>query len=168
MSIRITSFVIIVLLCFVIHPLFSQKIKYKDVKRDYTSKNYSQIIEKPRRSVLLAAGLNMCYPGVGHVYIGEPLRGACFFGAEVVSFSLMMYGVVLMTESSNSLMFNTGIISFYFFWLWSIIDVIEVTKIKNLAYQDKRMSMSIYPSLFHNSLNNSNSLVYGLGLSVRF
>jgi hypothetical protein len=163
------KYILIIVLCFFALGAFSQKIRYKDVKRDYSKTNYFQTIEKPRRSLLLAGGLALLYPGLGHVYIGEPLRGACFAGGVLISFSASMYGFVLSTEYGSSFLMFSGIASFYVLWLWNIQDVLNVTQIKNLAYQDRSISMHIYPSLFYNNtLTNSNSVGYGLGLSVRF
>ena len=161
--------IVIIVLCVLTLSSFSQKIKYKDVKTDYSTKNYFQIIEKPKRSLLLASGLTLLYPGIGHVYIGEPLRGVCFFGAEVISFAAFFCGMFLAVEYGSPVLAMSGLIAMPVVYLWSLVDVIRVAQIKNLAYQNRNISMGIYPSLnFGGVVNNSNTVACGLSLSVRF
>ncbi len=157
---------------------FGQKINYQDIKNDFSTKNYNQKIDNPTYSPLAAGICNYFLPGLGHVYIQEPLRGACFFGGAMITSSITLVGLFGSMENDSesrtypingrrlmiSGLIGTGIIS-----VWSIYDVVKVTKIKNLASQRKNISFNIKPNLnYFEPVRGRKNNTYGLTLSANF
>jgi hypothetical protein len=156
---------------------FGQKIKYKDYKNDISTKNYREKIETPKYSPIVAGVCNYVFPSSGYFYIGEPIRGACVFGSELVTSSVFVYGLVMSMsvdsetgqspEGARAVMFS-GMIATGLIQIWSIYDVVKIAKIKNLAYHDTKVSLMVKPDLFIVNQNDKNIASYGLRLSFNF
>lgn len=168
---------ILIFILFMTFSSFGQKIMYKDYKNDISTKNYREKIETPKYSPLVAGVCNYVVPSSGYFYIGEPIRGACVFGSELVTSSLFVYGLVMSMsvdfetgqspEGARAVMFS-GIIATGLIQIWSIFDVVNITKVKNLAYQDTKVSLMVKPNLFIVNQNDKNIATYGLTLSFNF
>ncbi len=165
------------LLIFSVH-LIGQKIKYKDIKDDYSINNYSQKINQPKYSTAVAGICTYILPGLGHIYIGEPLRGAYFFGGELLAAGVFVSGLTMFMTVDKSTgkssygartVLITGILLSSITYFYSLYDVIKITKIKNLAYQEKNISMNLSPNLrFMPFDNNFKSATYELTLRINF
>ncbi len=156
---------------------FGQKIKYKDFKNDVSTKNYQAIILNQKYSPLIAGVCNFVLPSAGYFYIGEPLRGGCVLGSELVTGSMFFYGLTMSMsvdaetgqapKAARGIMLSgliaTGIIHF-----WSIYDVVKIAKVKNLVYQKKKLTINLKPELNITGQNSNSSVIYGLKLSVNF
>ena len=156
---------------------YGQKIRYKDIKDKSSTNNYQQRIENQKYSPTIAGICNYLIPSSGYFYIGEPIRGTCILGAELVTCSVTVTGLV-MSMSVNSdtgqspvgarAVMLSGIIATGLIQIWSIYDVIKVTTIKNLAYQEAKISVTLKPDVFIDNQDNKNLTTYGLRLSFNF
>lgn len=154
-----------------------QRINYKESKDDYFIKNYRNTIVKQKYSPLAAGVCNYVFPAAGYLYVGEPLRAVAVFGGELVTNSVFIYGLVmsmnvnyetgLPPKGSRVIMFS-GMIATGLIQIWSIFDVVKVAKIKNLAFQDHKVTMRLKPELSFLSQNSNNLSMCGLRLSVDF
>jgi len=117
------------------------------------------------------------FPSSGYFYVGEPLRGVCVFGSELVTGSVFVYGLTLSMsvdnetgqspEGAREIMY-TGIIATGLIYVWSIFDVVKIAKVKNLAYQENKITMDIKPDFLPINQNNDYSLACGLKLKIIF
>lgn len=116
-------------------------------------------------------------PSSGYFYVGEPIRGACVFGSELVTSSVFVYGLLMSTsvvsetgqspKGARAVMFS-GLIATGLIQIWSIYDVVKIAKVKNLAYQDTKVSLMVKPDLFIVNQNDKNIASFGLRLSFIF
>lgn len=162
---------------FIAFGAYSQKIKYKDYKDIISLENYREIIITEKYSPLVAGVFSYIIPGSGYFYVREPLRGALVLGSELITISMFQYGLFNSFShdsadrrsfiSPNIMMF-AGAIATVGIQIWSINDVVKIAKIKNLVYQEKKITMELRPDfLFKNEFAN-NSTTYGLRLSINF
>lgn len=157
---------------------FGQKIKYRDYKDDISLKNYRETIKNPKYSPIAAGLFNYVFPPAGYFYVGEPIRGACVLGSELVTSSVFVYGLVMSmsidTETGQSpegarAIMLSGMIATGIIQIWCIFDVVKIAKIKNLANQNNKVTIKLNPDLNLISKDyNNNSAVYGLRLSFVF
>jgi len=166
----------VILFFTIITSSVGQNIKYKDVKDDFSTKNYRGIIHNVRYSPGIAVVGNYILPGIGYVYVQEPLRGVLVFGGQMAAVSLFVYGLVEtfaddysgdITISGPTLML-TGLIASGIIQVWSIFDVIKIAKIKNLAYYERDSAIKIRPDLNLTGMGNTTTPVLGVNLSFTF
>lgn len=156
---------------------FGQKIKYRNFKNDFSLENYREKINDEKYSPFVAGVCNYLFPSAGYLYVGEPLRGACVFGSHMVASSAFVAGLIMSMginyETGSSpkggriIMFS-GIIASGFIQIYSIYDVVRIAKIKNLAFQENKITLDLKPDLFQLSHSENNSAVYGLKQSIHF
>lgn len=156
---------------------FGQRIKYKDYKNSISTKKYKEKIETPKYSPVAAGIFNAVFPSSGYFYVGEPVRGAVVLGSELVTGSVFFYGLVTSMsvdaetgqspERARAMMFS-GLIATGIIQIWSIFDVVNITKVKNLAYQGSKVSIIMKPDLFIVNRNGKNRATYGLRLRLNF
>jgi len=155
---------------------FGQKNNYKEYKNDFSAKHYRDSITKERYSPFNAGMLNFLLPSTGYHYIEEPLRGWCVLGCELIPLSVAFFGVAASfgepgagghVEGTEKL-FNYGILAFELIQIWSCYDVVKVTKIKNLAYQEGKITLKIKPEFLVVNQNNNSSIACGLSLNITF
>ncbi len=88
-----------ILFCFIsfftLPSVLAQKIRYKDIKNNYPNKEYRINIDNPKYSPAVAGICSYIFPGAGHLYVGEPLRGAYFLGGEFVASGIVITGLVM-------------------------------------------------------------------------
>lgn len=155
---------------------FGQRVRYKDVKDDYSTKNYRKEVTTSYHSPLVAGVCNYLFPGLGYFYIEEPGRGSIVLGSELVTSSVFLYGLV-MTMSMDSetgksppgsrAIMISGMIGTGLIQIWSIFDVVKIAKIKNLARQKHNVTMKLNPDLNFMSQNHKFA-TYGLRVSIDF
>ena len=150
----------------------AQKISYRDAKKTYVS----QYVEHEKYSPIAAGVLNYLFVGAGHIYVGEPLRGLGFFAGEVAAFSCGLTGLVMYMGSMGSTdktlrqaqtLMITGIGTSLLIHVWSIVDVIHVANVKNVAYsQQSNLSFQAKPFIEYTSYGPLNSKLPALGLTL--
>lgn len=163
---------LLILLLFTTINLFSQKIRYRDYKNDFSTKQYRTKIKNQKYSPLLAGVCNYIIPSSGYFYVGEPVRGLCVLGSELIAGSVMMSGLVLSFEGGNSensltLMYS-GMLATWLIQIWSVFDVVKIAKIKNLAFQENTTAIDLRPDLIIINQNNNAVLTCGLKLKISF
>ncbi len=156
---------------------YGQKIRYNDFKNDISTKNYRLSIKNPRYSPVFAGILNYLIPSSGYFYVGEPIRGACVLGSEIATISVFAYGLVMSMsvdtetgqspEGARTIMFS-GMIATGLIHIWSIYDVVKIAKIKNLAYQEKQLTIKLQPDFYIGTTVDIKTVNYGLKLTIDF
>lgn len=153
--------------------IHAQKIRYRDVKNEFKTRDYRNLKGEKKYSPLAAAICNYAFPSVGYFYIDEPVRGSVVLGLELASSSLMIAGLVKSVQADygkgNSVqqvrnLVYAGFISSGAVFLWSIFDVVHVARVKNMAYNNRELSMHIHPEILSVSTVNSEQK-YGAGLT---
>lgn len=159
----------------------AQRISYSDAKKIYADEQ----IENQKYSPLAAGALNFIFVGSGHVYVGEPLRGLCFFTGQVASFTCSMVGLLMMLSepmyepdspnytnhyTNNLIKAQTllilGVSTSLLNQVFSIIDVVHIAKVKNFAYnQQSSISLQAKPFIEYANYGTKNSKQPALGLS---
>lgn len=156
---------------------FGQKIKYKDYKNDYSTKTYPHSIQDQKYSPQVAGLLNYLIPSTGYYYIGEPLRGVCVLGGMLITVNVAIVGLIMSmsvdsetgqsSKSARTIMYS-GFIATGLIQLWSTYDVVKITKIKNLAHQEKKLTINLQPDLYIGNVINYKPSIHGLRLTINF
>jgi hypothetical protein len=153
---------------------FGQKIEYKDCKNDFSVKHYRDSIINETYSPLTAGVINFLIPTSGYHYIKEPLRGWCVLGIELIPLGVAFYGFAKSFGNGpgniegGEKLFNYGIIAYELIQIWSLYDVVKIAKIKNLAYQESKITMKIKPEFLFVNQNSKSPIAYGLSLNINF
>lgn len=143
------------------------KNSYKYLKMKYSKQLYSPI-ETDKYS-LGGAGFLAIIPSLGHFYTGEPLRGLAFIGGMGGSFATMVAGFAMAWGGTDLgvPLFFIGAGGVVFFYIWNIIDAVQVAKVKNLAFRNSDISLSLFPNIqLKNVYNQSNN--FGMRLVLEF
>jgi hypothetical protein len=123
------------------------KTGYKHLKHKYSKRLYKyQTTDKYNPG---AAGFLALIPSVGHIYTNEPLRGLAFLGGMAGSFGTMVVGFGLAWGGAGigAPLFFVGAAGVIVFYVWNIIDAVQVTKVKNLALRNHDISFRILPNI---------------------
>ena len=153
---------------------FGQKNEYKKFKNDYSVKQYRDSIKYEKYSPLQAGVFNFLIPTTGYHYIEEPKRGCRVLGTELIPLGIAFYGFAMSfgdgkgNIEGGEKLFNFGIIAYELIQIWSLYDVVKIAKIKNLAYQESKITMNIKPGFLFTNLNNNSSLAFGCRLNINF
>lgn len=162
--------------------LYSQKIKYRDIKHNYKAFDYIGKIDEKRYSPALAGLCSYLVPGAGQIYAGETLRGVGFLAGTFASGCVMAYGILWsITETTDGYrtdnrygtnMLYAGLGGVILFSTWSIVDAILVAHMKNIAYyylEHGETSLKIEPLIeLKTNYDRPNALVCGLSVKVNF
>lgn len=160
--------VLLLLISFLSCSVFGQ---YRTYKKQYDVKEYKY--QKTDRYNPATADFLSIIPGLGHCYVGEPLRGAGFFTLTYSSMVLTIYGISQAYGSDDKQtvgwLVGSGTAMFVGSYIWSIADVTRVAKIKNMHLREQKLTLHLYPSfqLMPNEnlrLNNAP----GLTMAVNF
>lgn len=161
------------LMCIVILTMLFSAVdaQYRSYKNQYEAGSYNYQKTDPYNPT--TAGFLSIVPGLGHCYVGEPLRGAGFFGLTFGSLVLTVYGVSQVYDGKNKeragWLLGGGTAMFVGTYIWSIADVTRVAKIKNMHFRDKNLAFHLYPSLQTYTHDNAmGTSVHGLTLTVNF
>jgi hypothetical protein len=155
---------------------FGQKIKYKDCKNDFSAKQYRDLITIKKYSPLTAGVVNILVPTLGYYYVEEPLRGVCVLGAALIPLGTAFYGFTMSFGQPGAggyiqgaeKLFNYGMIAFGLLQVWSFCDVVKIAKIKNLAYQERKIALKIKPEFLFADPGRNRSIACGLSLNISF
>ncbi len=161
----------LILLLFPCLDTYGQKIRYKDFKSDISTKHYKQTIESPKYSPVIAGVCNSILLSSGYFYVGEPIRGAFVLGSGLVTSSTFIYGLIMTmsTEQGGRALMFSGVAATGLLIIWSVFDVVKIAKVKNLAYHDTNVSLSVGPDLFRiNQGGGRNIAAYGLRFVINF
>ncbi len=168
-------FFVLVLMPFM--TLFSQELRYKDIKDTTRITNYNIVVTHPVYKPGIAGALNYLFMGLGHLYIDEPWRGACFLGAETVAAGFVMYGMLMslmepLDENynymSSRIIFFTGLATWGTIHVAGIYDTVRIARIKNYAYQQRYLSMRISPTIKILPSSSGTLTSLGVRLNVSF
>lgn len=143
--------------------------QYKSYKDNYNVKTYSYA--QTDRYNPGTAGVLAVLPGAGHCYDGESGRGLKFIGGIVGSWGIGIIGFSTAwggDEVLGSALMIAGCGSALFFYVWSIIDAVEVAKIKNMHLNVNPVSFKIEPQFEGRTTNNLNSDIIGVSLKMNF
>ncbi|MEN8117037.1 MAG: hypothetical protein ABFS16_08670 [Bacteroidota bacterium] len=141
----------IILIGLFITTVLISNAQYRTYKNNYELKGYTwQPTDKYKSGTAAAFAI---VPGVGHIYIDQPLRGLIFPAGMAVSVYLMVYGSLDSwadsmsgrSSSSGEIVSYLGLISFVGFYAWNFFDVVRVSKIKNMHFRETGMAMRIEP-----------------------
>ncbi|MEN8118140.1 MAG: hypothetical protein ABFS16_14240 [Bacteroidota bacterium] len=137
---------------------------YNYLKLKYNHKDYIRL-ESDKYDPSLA-GVMSLIPGLGHIYVGQPLRGLAYFGGIGASLFSMAYGFALAwggDEFLSYILFFGGAAGVVTFYIADIVDAVRVAKVKNMALRDKAISFNISPT-FH--FKNQHNLINTAGLKL--
>jgi len=169
----------LVLLIILLIPFssFGQMVKYRHCKNEVLLENYLQQVHDPKYSPVAAGVLNFVFPAAGYLYVGEPLRGAGVFAAELAAFSVFVMGISMsmwVDQSSGyppagarETMF-VGIVATGIIRAWAIVDVVRVAKVKNMAFQSNGYALKLMPDLQYGNQNNAKYAIAGIRLTANF
>lgn len=174
-SLNIKLIITLTLLCCVLH-VDAQKIKYRDVKDLYQIEDYNISREDQRYSPGLNASLNFIFPSIGHFAVEEYGRGLAFIGGQFLTSSIFLVGFVSSmsvdeygrSPSYARPLMLSGLFATTGIFVWSIVDVIQVTKVKNMAFADQNLSISMAPCRMTGSLIGSEGSLHGFSLALTF
>lgn len=145
--------------------------QYRTYKRQYDVKDYKYQQTDPYNPT--GACLLSIVPGLGHLYVGEPVKALMFSVMIEASLIACVFGVSKAYQRgdqnlSTALIFG-GAAGFVGTYIWSWADVTRVAKIKNLAFRDKNLSFHFYPSIQPVTIENSRAYsLTGATLAIRF
>lgn len=145
--------------------------QYRSYKNQYEAGSYQYQKTDPYNPT--AAGILSIVPGLGHCYVGEPLRGAGFFGLTYGSIVVTVYGIsqTYAGESKERAgwLIGGGAAMYVGSYIWSIADVTRVAKIKNMHFRNESLSFHLYPSFEPYAPENAlGASFHGVTLAVRF
>jgi len=141
---------------------------YRYLKQKYARIPYKQV-SSDKYSPDAAFMLSLI-PGCGHFYTGEPLRGLAFMGGMAGSFGAMVLGFAMAWDGSaiGAPFFFAGAAGVVVFYIWSMIDAVQVAKVKNLAIRNNDISLRILPNFEFSSKAHLPANNFGVKLVLRF
>lgn len=147
-------------------------LNYRQLKKIYSPRDYSPGF-MDRYSPWLSGIGSFLIPGLGECIGNEWGRGLLKFGlggvfwlTYVSTFAFIMNPGVFFT---TNIIAGAALIGVY---VWSIVDAVKITKVKNLYYRDlmgqSGMTFNMYPSLNYIPSGNSFKAAPGLTLALSF
>ena len=145
--------------------------QYRTYKHKYEVKEYKYQQTDPYNPT--GACLLSIIPGLGHLYVGEPVRAIAFFGMMEASLVATTFGVSQTYNRGgptlSTLFIFGGAAGVLGTFIWSMADVTKVAKIKNLAFRDKNLSFHFYPSIQHPIIESTKAPnLLGATIAIRF
>lgn len=124
-------------------------MKYRHIKKLYDPKMYSRGLVQNYNPGWSGVA-SYFIPGLGQMVCGEVGRGFAFLGGSVVGVTLLSIGSVADADAGVILAF-VGLAGYLTSNIWSIVDAVQVAKIKNMyeqdLYRNYSMKMDLYPSV---------------------
>lgn len=150
-------------------------MKYSELKYLYNHSAYVHMPSDPY-SPAWSGVASFFIPGLGQMICGEMGRGFAFLGGEV---GLALVGALVpaaligsdqwMAASSILIVASTGLVALD---IWSIIDAVQVAKVKNMYTQDLRhnysFDMKLHPSVNIVSVGSKIQPTVGMTLALKF
>lgn len=171
---------------------FPMELSYKEKFNIYHPSPYRSQRNDPYIPAL--AGIASYFiPGLGQIYSGETGRGFAFMGGAFGSYMVASAGIMISALNAPNL-HETQFDSYYTngnrFWqitgaglatagitaalgihIWNIVDAVQVAKVNNMYFQDKRknqLSLQVKPFIGTNSNLPQNNKHAGLTFSLTF
>jgi TM2 domain-containing membrane protein YozV len=146
--------------------------QYRTIKEQYKDQNYSYE-SGDRYNPAVAAVSSVLIPGLGQMIAGEVGRGAVFLTANMAGFVTFFTGFIMAFSDSSPnvagilMLGGAGLAGTSY--VWSIVDAIQVTIIKNLYYRDQnKLGERIRLNPYIIPVPTTGTLQGGLQLSFRF
>jgi TM2 domain-containing membrane protein YozV len=150
--------------------------QYKVNKTKYDYKMYQPQVGDPYNPGV--AGLtSFLIPGLGQMIAGEGGRGAAFLGGNAGTLVLLFVGSGMSAAdiedggdgSSGLGLVTVGALGALAVDIWAIVDAVRVSKVNNMAFQDKnKTSLMVIPSVITSDYFGKNKVTPGLSLQVTF
>ena len=146
--------------------------QYRNYRKEYNVKEYDY--QEGDRYNPTVAGFGAIFPGAGHLYSQEALRGFLFFGGSAVSVFMISQGAMdgyasgYGGSSSDSKDFipYLGLVSFVTIYTWNFFDAVKVAKIKNMHLRNHVESFQVLPYYESAMSNPTGSGIKGLSLCL--
>lgn len=148
--------------------------QFREYKNNYSVKDYNfQPTDRYNPKVATACAI---FPGGGHLYSGEPLRGLIFPAGMlassyfIVDASLGEWAAGWGSENSNreEIQMVLAVSAFLGFYIWNFTDAARVAKIKNLYSRDQNFSLRLIPYAERGNKYPFNSNTAGFNLKVTY
>lgn len=154
-------------------PTVVQGMPYRQYRALYRPSEY---VRAPGDRYLPALSGIASYfiPGLGQMICGEVGRGFAFLGATVGAALLPPVASALAYSSADaSFLLSAGVCCFLAVYVWSIVDAVQVAKVKNMYRQDIRrmetqVGMRLYPSVNLFPSPSGERASYGVTLALTF
>lgn len=165
---------IIFLIIFSASFILNSNAQYRIYKNNYNTSSYSN--QSGDRYNPATAAVLAIIPGVGHIYVEQPLRGFIFPAGMIFSYYLMVRGALNAwsggwgSESKDTGEFQmiAGLAGFLGFYICNFVDVVRIAKIKNLYYRETGLSFQVVPFIENKYDNHFNSTFAGFTLKLNF
>ena len=112
--------------------------QYEEDRKHFNYKDYKRSPVDQYEPLFAAAAASL-FPGLGHFYCDERDRGIKFFRRTAVSFTISAVGLVYVVASDavnfGYGMLIGGVVLATANHIWSIVDAIRVSKVKNMAFR---------------------------------
>jgi len=139
-----------------------KNVAYKHFKRKYAKRPYTY--SDSDRYSMVKAGFLALIPSVGHIYTGEPQRGLAFTVGMAGSVGVMFFGAAGLAPN----VIYAGAIGISAFYIWDIIDAVQVAKVKNIAIRNNDISLKVLPNVDFTTAYNQLPNNFGVKLIVNF
>lgn len=146
-------------------------MKYREYKHLYNPKEYTRGLVQTHNP----AGVGVAsyfIPGLGQMICGEGWRGVGFLGGSCLGYGIMIGGAVHSYNYNAEPFIWGGLAIMLTSQIWSIIDAVQVAKIKNMYERDLMRTYSLevdlYPSLDCVKTASGLQPTAGLTLAMRF
>lgn len=147
--------------------ILRENMKYKELRKMYRTRDYVHY-----ENAAYLPGLNGLFssivPGLGECMAEEWGRGIPKF----LGFSLLAGAYNTCIKNEDADMALVALAGGFVVWLWSIIDAVKISKIKNMYIHDYMkmygMELNLTPSVSFVSMGESSFSTAGLTLSLNF
>ena len=160
----------LVVTIFIIQPIFSQ---YKNDRLLLNPRNYEKKESDPYNPTLNGIA-SFIIPGLGQMSAGETERGISQFlcyGASILMIQVALNNFDEETETFSSKGSETigkvGLAGFIVTSIGSAIDAVRVSKVKNMAYQEKYQNVSLRFTPTTIRYKNHSITATGIRLSIQ-
>ena len=140
--------------------------RYLKSKYDYKSYRFTQ---GDKYSPQMAFAASALLPGLGHLYVGEPLIGLYYLGAVSASTATFVLGFAMAWQRQDGAGFVmlSGLITWLTFYTANLVSSARMAKVKNMHLNHKNLSFQFTPDIkIENNRQLGNSL--GLNFSICF
>lgn len=145
-------------------------MKYREIRKLYSPKMYTRGLVQNYNPGWSGVA-SYFIPGLGQMVCGEVGRGFAFLGGAAAGFTLLMTGSA-MDADSGALIGLVGLAGYLTSHIWSIVDAVQVAKVKNMYEQDLyrtySLKMDMYPSVQCVKTPSGLKPAAGMTFAVRF
>lgn len=145
-------------------------MKYREIRKLYDPKMYVRGLVQNHNPGWSGVA-SYFIPGLGQMICGEVGRGFAFLGGSIVGISMLTTGS-LMDADSGVLIGFLGLAGYLTANIWSIVDAVQVAKVKNMYEQDLyrnwSFEMDLYPSVQSVKTPSGLKPAAGMTFAIRF